>query len=72
MTTTDNERAEQLEAAGLGGQNRLALGRLLGSGTIGYAEEGPDGVLRATIRIPEDEICYEPGILILRTAVTSS
>ncbi|MBN9755723.1 hypothetical protein Ae406Ps2_0435c [Pseudonocardia sp. Ae406_Ps2] len=65
MTTTDNERAEQLEAAGLGRQNRLALGRLLGSGTIGYAEEGPDGVLRATIRIPEDEICYEPGILIL-------
>lgn len=65
MTTTSGDRADELAAAGLDGQNRTALGRLLGSGSIGHAEEGSDGVMRATIRIPEDELRYDPGILIL-------
>src|SRR5690606_2385068 len=65
MTTISNERADELAAAGLNGQNKLTLGRLLGTGSIGYAEEGPDGVMRATVRIPEDQFCWEPGILIL-------
>jgi PQQ system protein len=29
------------------------------------AEEGPDGMMRATVRIPEDELVYEPGILVI-------
>jgi PQQ system protein len=65
MTTISNDRSAQLAEAGLDGQNKLTLGRLLGTGTIGHAEELPDGTMRATVRIPEDEMCWEPGILIL-------
>ncbi|MDQ4119733.1 MAG: copper oxidase [Actinomycetota bacterium] len=62
MTTTgDRSGLEE----GLRGQNRTGLGKLLGSGTVGHAEEGPDGKMTATVRIPEDELCYEPGTLIL-------
>ena len=43
----------------------MTLGRILGRGTVGKAEEGSDGVMRATVRIPEDELVYEPGILIM-------
>jgi PQQ system protein len=46
-------------------QNGATLGRILGRGNIGHAEEGPDGKMRATIRIPPDELVYEPGILVL-------
>ena len=46
-------------------QNGVTLGRILGRGTVGQAEEGSDGVMRATIRIPEDELVYEPGVLIM-------
>lgn len=63
MTTTSDGRAS-LEQ-GLRAQNRTGLGKLLGSGTVGHAEEGPDGKMTATVRIPEDELCYEPGTLIL-------
>ena len=62
MTTTgDRTGLEQ----GLRAQNRTGLGKLLGSGEVGHAEEGPDGKMTATVRIPEDELCYEPGTLIL-------
>ena len=43
----------------------MTLGRVLGRGTVGKAEEGPDGKMRATIRIPEDELVYEPGVLVV-------
>ena len=46
-------------------QNGAMLGRMLGRGSIGEAEEGSDGKMRATIRIPEDELVFEPGILVL-------
>lgn len=49
----------------LSGQNKTGLGQLLGSGKVGHAEAGSDGTLRATVRIPEDELCYEPGTLVL-------
>jgi PQQ system protein len=45
-------------------QNGATLGRILGRGNIGEAEES-GGKMRATIRIPEDELVYDPGILIL-------
>jgi PQQ system protein len=68
VTTTPDERVgdrgSELAAAGLDGQNRTALGRLLGTGNIGYAEEGPDGILRATVRIPQDELIWDPCILV--------
>jgi PQQ system protein len=46
-------------------QNGATLGRILGRGLIGHAEEGPDGQMRATVRIPPDELVWEPGVLML-------
>jgi PQQ system protein len=46
-------------------QNGATLGRLLGRGSVGTAEEGSDGRMRATIRIPEDELVFEPRVLVL-------
>jgi PQQ system protein len=46
-------------------QNGLTLGRILGRGRVGHAEEGSDGKMRATIRILEDELVYDPGVLVL-------
>jgi hypothetical protein len=46
-------------------QNGVTLGRILGRGNVGHAEDGPDGKMTATIRIPEDELVFDPGILIL-------
>jgi PQQ system protein len=65
MTTTSSGRSAELAEAGLDGQNRLALGRHIGRGNIGHAEEGSDGRMRATVRIPEDELCWDPAIVIL-------
>lgn len=50
---------------GLDKQNGATLGRILGRGSIGHAEEGSDGVMRAKVRIPEDELVWEPSILVL-------
>ncbi len=63
MTTTD-DRDAMLHEAGLDGQNRTTLGRMLGTGRVGHAEEGADGVMRATVRIPEDELIWDPAILV--------
>ncbi len=65
MTTDTGESSAQTAEAGLKVQNRTALGRVLGTGKVGHAEEGSDGKMTATVRIPEDELCFEPGTLIL-------
>jgi PQQ system protein len=54
-----------VDVEGLDRQNGATLGRILGRGTVGRAEEGPGGKMTATVRIPEDELVYEPGILVL-------
>ena len=46
-------------------QNGATLGRVLGRGSVGEAEEGSGGTMTATVRIPEDELVYEPGVLVL-------
>jgi len=46
-------------------QNGATLGRILGRGLIGHAQEGPDGKMHATVRIPPDELVWEPGIIML-------
>jgi PQQ system protein len=46
-------------------QNGATLGRILGRGRVGTAEEGPDGKMRATVRILEDELVFDPGVLVL-------
>ena len=65
MTATADDRSAELTAAGLDGQNKVTLGRMLGTGNIGYVEEGRDGRMTATVRIREDELCWDPGVLIL-------
>jgi len=46
-------------------QNGTTLGRLLGRGSVGHAEEESGGRMRATIRIPVDELVFEPRVLVL-------
>jgi PQQ system protein len=59
------DRADLLAKFGLDGQNKASMGRVLGTGSIAEATERPDGTMEATIRIKEDECCWEPGILVL-------
>lgn len=47
------------------GQNKATLGRMIAHGHVGYAEEGSDGRMRATIRIPLDELAWEPAITVM-------
>ena len=54
-----------VDVADLDRQNGATLGRILGRGSVGEAEAGPDGKMRATVRIPEDELVFEPGIIVL-------
>jgi PQQ system protein len=46
-------------------QNGATLGRILGRGRVGKAEEGSGGKMTATVRIPEDELVFDPGVLVL-------
>lgn len=50
---------------GLGKQNGVTLGRVIGRGNVGMAEEESDGKMRATVRIPLDELAFDPGVLIM-------
>ena len=50
-----------VDVSSLNQQNGDGAGSLLGSGKVGHAEEESDGKMTGTIRIPEDELVYEPG-----------
>src|SRR3954468_3907953 len=63
--TTAQERSDLLSKLGLDVQNKAALGRVLGTGTIGQATEGSDGRMQATIRINPDELAWDPSILVM-------
>ena len=63
--TAESEVVEELLR-----QNGTTLGRMLGRGSVGFAEEGSDGKMTGTIRIPEDELVHEPVVLILPHAGT--
>ena len=60
MTT----RADR-ELPELYGQNKATLGRLVAHGGLGRAEEGADGRLHAHVRIPPDELVWEPSIVVM-------
>jgi PQQ system protein len=64
MTSTE-DRSELLNKLGLNGQNKAALGQVLGTGRIGEAKERADGTMEATIRIRPDEISWDPSILVM-------
>jgi PQQ system protein len=63
--TRAQERPDLLRELGLDKQNHAALGRVLGTGNIAEATERADGTMEATIRIKEDELCWDPAILVM-------
>lgn len=63
--TTAQERPDLLRELGLDKQNHAALGRVLGTGSIAEATERADRTMEATIRIKEDELCWDPAILVM-------
>ena len=63
--TTAQERPDLLRELGLDRQNHAALGRVLGTGNIAEATERADGTMEATIRIKEDELAWDPAILVM-------
>jgi PQQ system protein len=68
MTTAKDQTSlsEAVSELGLDKQNGASIGRLLNhGGGLAHAEEGPDGRMSAQIRIPEDELRYEPSILVM-------
>ena len=54
-----------LSELGLDKQNGATIGRLLASGNVAHAEEDSDGRMRATIRIPPDELTFDPAVLVI-------
>jgi PQQ system protein len=65
MATPAEERSAMLGELGLDRQNKGTLGRVLATGRIGRAEEGPDGRMHARIRIPPDELVWDPAVLVM-------
>jgi PQQ system protein len=46
-------------------QNGATIGRLLANGNLGQAEERSDGRMHAEIRIPQDQLVFDPAVLVL-------
>lgn len=46
-------------------QNGATIGRLLARGNVGRAEERADGRMHATVRINQDELAWDPAVLIM-------
>jgi PQQ system protein len=46
-------------------QNGATIGRLLANGNLGRAEEKSDGRMHAQIRIPQDQLVFDPAVLVL-------
>jgi PQQ system protein len=63
--TMAQDRADLMSELGLNAQNKASIGRVLGTGSIGKATERADGTMEATIRILEDELAWDPAILVL-------
>lgn len=62
---TRGELSEVVSELGLDKQNKATIGRLLAHGGLAHAEEGPDGRMRAQVRIPVDELIWDPSILVM-------
>jgi PQQ system protein len=46
-------------------QNGATIGRLLANGNLGRAEEKTGGRMHARIRIPQDQMVWDPAVLVL-------
>ena len=65
MATLTPDRSEMIRRFGLDKQNDATLGRLLATGNIAQAEEGPDGRMSAVVRIVPDQLIWDPSVLVL-------
>jgi PQQ system protein len=65
LTTLTPDRSELLHKLGLDRQNEGTLGRLLATGNVAMADDGPDGRMTATIRIVPDQLVWDPSVLVL-------
>jgi PQQ system protein len=65
MATAKEELSAVVHELGLDKQNKATIGRLLAHGGLGYAEEGSDGRMRAQVRIPPDELMWDPSVLVM-------
>ena len=65
MTTSGDELSGVVNELGLDKQNKAALGRLFPHGGLTHAEEGSDGRMHAQVRIPPDELVYNPSIIVM-------
>jgi PQQ system protein len=65
VSGTAEKTTRMADEPGLAKQNGTTIGRVMGSGNVGHVEEKPDGTMHATIRINEDELIFDPGILIM-------
>ncbi|MFP5070730.1 hypothetical protein ACLFMI_13815 [Pseudonocardia nantongensis] len=69
MVTAESPRT--LSALGLDQQNHGTLGRLLASGAVAEADDGPDGRMRGRIRVVPDEMVWDPSVLYLPHGASS-
>src|SRR5215210_1849735 len=46
-------------------QNGAILGRPVGRGSVGHAEERSDGRMHARLRIPPDELVWDPSVIVM-------
>ena len=65
MTAVSGSPTEALSELGLDRQNHATLGRLLVSGSVTSADEGPDGRMTARIRVVPDQMVWDPSVLVL-------
>jgi PQQ system protein len=65
VSGTTQKVTKVADEPGLAKQNGTTIGRIIGTGNVGHAEEGSDGVMHGTIRINEDELIFDPGIIIM-------
>lgn len=62
-----NETRTAEELQDVDRQNGAVIGRMIseGSGDTGYAEEGSDGRMTVRLRIPPDELVWEPSTIVM-------
>jgi PQQ system protein len=46
-------------------QNGATIGRVLANGNLGHAKERSGGRMHAEIRIPQDQLAFDPAVLVL-------
>jgi PQQ system protein len=56
---------EMLSQLGLDKQNKATLGRLVNTGGIEQARQESDGRLHARVRIPPDQLIWEPSVIVM-------